>query len=83
MTHWVWTVVIGFVIGALARLLAPGGMPEGFWLTTLIGIVGAVGATFGGQALNWYPEGTSAGFVAAALGALALLVLVYIAKPKE
>lgn len=83
MMHWVWTVLIGFVIGALARVVVPGGMPERFWLTALIGVVGAVGATFAGQAVGWYPEGHSAGFVAAALGALVALVLVYVAKPKE
>jgi uncharacterized membrane protein YeaQ/YmgE (transglycosylase-associated protein family) len=83
MMHWVWTILIGFVVGALARLIVPGGGPTGFWLTALLGIVGAVAATFGGQALGWYPEGHLAGFVASLLGAVAVLILYKLAMREE
>jgi len=83
MMHWVWTVLIGFVVGALARLIVPGGGPTGFWVTALLGIVGAVAAAFGGQALGWYPEGHPAGFVASLLGAVGILILYKVAMREE
>jgi uncharacterized membrane protein YeaQ/YmgE (transglycosylase-associated protein family) len=75
MMHWVWTILIGFVVGALARLIVPGGGPTSFWMTALLGIVGAVAATLGGQALGWYAQGHPAGFVASLLGAVVVLIL--------
>jgi uncharacterized membrane protein YeaQ/YmgE (transglycosylase-associated protein family) len=70
----IWIVIVGFVAGILARLLAPGpNKPSGFLLTTVLGIVGAFVATFIGQAIGWYKPGQGAGFVAATVGAVIVL----------
>ena len=70
----IWIIVLGFVAGILARLLAPGpNKPSGFLLTTVLGIVGAFVATFIGQAIGWYRPGQGAGFVAATIGAVIVL----------
>ena len=60
--HLLWTLLIGLVIGAVAKLLMPGKDPGGFIVTMLIGIAGSFVATYIGQALGWYHEGQSAGF---------------------
>ena len=70
---WVWTILIGFIAGAVAKLLMPGKDPGGFIITTLLGIAGALVASFLGRALGWYQEGAGAGFIAAVLGAILLL----------
>jgi uncharacterized membrane protein YeaQ/YmgE (transglycosylase-associated protein family) len=70
----VWIIIVGFVAGILARLLAPGpNKPSGFLLTTVLGIVGAFVATFIGQAIGWYRPGQGAGFIAATIGAVLVL----------
>ncbi len=71
-----WTIVIGLVVGAVAKLLVPGRDPGGFVVTTLLGIAGALVAKFLGQAMGWYQEGQPAGFIASVVGAV-LLLLVY------
>jgi len=71
----IWTILIGFVIGLVARALFPGPNPMGFIVTTLLGIAGSFGATFLGQALNWYSPGETAGFIFSVVGAILLLVL--------
>jgi uncharacterized membrane protein YeaQ/YmgE (transglycosylase-associated protein family) len=71
-----WTIVIGFVAGIIARLLAPGpNNPTGFILTTLLGIAGAFVATWIGQAIGWYRTGQSAGLIGATIGALVVLFI--------
>ena len=70
---WIWTILIGFIAGAVAKLLMPGKDPGGFIVTTLLGIAGALAATALGRALGWYQEGAGAGFIAAVLGAILLL----------
>jgi uncharacterized membrane protein YeaQ/YmgE (transglycosylase-associated protein family) len=72
----IWVLVIGLVIGLLARLITPGPNPRGIIVTIVIGIVGAVIATFGGQALGLYAAGETAGFIGSVVGAVVLLVLV-------
>ena len=70
----IWTIVIGFVAGVIAKFLMPGpNEPSGFILTTILGIVGAVVATFLGQALGWYGQGEGAGFIGAIVGAVIVL----------
>jgi uncharacterized membrane protein YeaQ/YmgE (transglycosylase-associated protein family) len=70
----VWIIVIGFIAGIIARLLAPGrNNPSGFILTTLLGIAGAFVATFLGQAIGWYRPGESAGVIGAIIGAVIVL----------
>jgi uncharacterized membrane protein YeaQ/YmgE (transglycosylase-associated protein family) len=74
--HIVWIIVIGFVAGIIARLLAPGSNnPAGFILTTLLGIVGAFVATFAGQAIGWYRPNQGAGLIGAVVGALVVLFI--------
>jgi uncharacterized membrane protein YeaQ/YmgE (transglycosylase-associated protein family) len=71
----IMTLVIGLVVGVIAKLLMPGKDPGGFVITTLLGIAGAFVARFAGQALGLYGEGEPAGFIASVLGAILLLVL--------
>ncbi|MBZ5571793.1 MAG: GlsB/YeaQ/YmgE family stress response membrane protein [Acidobacteriia bacterium] len=73
--HWLWVVLIGLVIGALAKLIMPGKDPGGFIVTALLGIAGAVVATGIGRAIGWYGEGQSAGFIVSIIGAILLLAV--------
>jgi len=70
-----WTIIIGFVAGVIAKLLHPGRNyePSGFILTTLLGIVGAFVATYLGQAIGWYKAGEGAGLIGAIVGAIIIL----------
>ena len=71
-----WTIIIGFVAGVIAKFLSPGKKyePSGFILTTVLGIVGAFAATFLGQAIGWYKAGEGAGFIGAIVGAIIILI---------
>jgi len=72
----VWTIIIGFIAGVIAKFVMPGdNEPKGFILTTILGIVGAFVATYLGQAVGWYRAGESAGFIGAIVGAVILLFL--------
>lgn len=77
-----WTILIGFIVGLLARALKPGNDQLGFILTTVVGVGGALLATFIGQALGWYQAGENAGFLAALVGAIVLLVIVSALRKK-
>lgn len=72
-----WTIIIGFVAGVIARFFHPGNKyePTGFILTTVLGIVGAVVATYLGQAVGWYQAGENAGFIGAIVGAIIILTV--------
>jgi uncharacterized membrane protein YeaQ/YmgE (transglycosylase-associated protein family) len=83
MMHWIWTILIGFVAGLIAKALTPGTGPTGFWLTAILGIAGALVATFIGQTLGWYAEGQPAGFIASVLGAVVLLVIYHFARKQR
>jgi uncharacterized membrane protein YeaQ/YmgE (transglycosylase-associated protein family) len=72
---FLWMLIIGLVVGAIAKFLMPGKDPGGFIVTILIGIAGALLAGFLGRALGWYREGEVAGFIASVFGAIILLVL--------
>ncbi|MES2532019.1 MAG: GlsB/YeaQ/YmgE family stress response membrane protein [Pseudomonadota bacterium] len=71
----IWTILIGFVVGLVARALLPGKQAMGFILTVVIGVVGSLLATYIGQAAGWYTAGAGAGFIASVVGAIVLLVL--------
>ena len=72
----IWTIIIGFVAGVIAKLIMPGNNePSGFILTTILGIVGAFVATFLGQALGWYSADEGAGFIGAIVGAVIVLAI--------
>lgn len=69
-----WTIVIGFIAGVIAKFIMPGdNEPAGFILTTILGIVGAFVATYLGQALGWYRPGEGAGLIGAVVGAVIVL----------
>lgn len=71
-----WTILIGFIAGVLAKLITPGdNEPSGFILTTILGIVGAFLATYLGQALGWYSAGEGAGLIGATVGAIIVLLI--------
>lgn len=72
----IWTIIIGFVAGIVAKLITPGkNEPSGFILTTLLGIGGAFLATYLGQAIGWYRADEGAGFIGAVVGAIIVLVI--------
>ncbi len=73
----IWTIIIGFIVGVVAKLIMPGDKsePKGFILTTILGIVGAFVATYMGQAVGWYGPGESAGLIGAIVGAVILLFI--------
>ena len=73
--QFLWMLIIGLIIGALAKLIMPGKDPGGFIVTMLIGIVGALLAGFLGRSLGWYHEGEAAGFIASVIGAILLLII--------
>jgi uncharacterized membrane protein YeaQ/YmgE (transglycosylase-associated protein family) len=71
-----WTIIIGFVAGVVAKFIMPGSNePSGFILTTILGIAGAFLATFIGQAVGWYQAGQGAGLIGAVVGAIIVLVI--------
>jgi uncharacterized membrane protein YeaQ/YmgE (transglycosylase-associated protein family) len=71
--HVFWAIVIGFFAGLIARALMPGKDPGGLLVTTLLGIVGAIIASYAGQLAGFYHEGEGAGFIGAIVGAMSLL----------
>jgi uncharacterized membrane protein YeaQ/YmgE (transglycosylase-associated protein family) len=71
-----WTIIIGFVAGIIAKFIMPGkNEPSGFILTTILGIVGAFVATWLGQAVGWYRAGEGAGLIGAVIGAIIVLAI--------
>jgi uncharacterized membrane protein YeaQ/YmgE (transglycosylase-associated protein family) len=72
----IWTIIIGFVAGIIAKFITPGdNEPSGFILTTVLGITGAFLATWLGQALGWYSAGEGAGLIGAVVGAVIVLLV--------
>lgn len=71
--HILWMLIIGLVIGALAKLIMPGKDPGGVIITMVLGVAGALIAGFLGRSLGWYQEGQPAGFIASIVGAIILL----------
>ncbi len=69
------TIIIGLIAGLVARMLHPGPDPMGWILTTVLGIAGAMLATYLGQAIGWYHAGEGAGFIAAVVGAIVILII--------
>jgi uncharacterized membrane protein YeaQ/YmgE (transglycosylase-associated protein family) len=71
-----WTIIIGFIAGVIAKFIMPGpNEPSGFILTAILGIVGAFVATFLGQAVGWYRAGEGAGLIGAVVGAVIVLAI--------
>jgi uncharacterized membrane protein YeaQ/YmgE (transglycosylase-associated protein family) len=80
--HIVWTILIGLVVGLLARFLMPGDDKMGLILTTVLGVGGSLAATYAGQAMGWYTAGEGAGFIASLVGALVLLFVYNMVRKK-
>jgi uncharacterized membrane protein YeaQ/YmgE (transglycosylase-associated protein family) len=75
MFSLIWALIIGLIVGALAKLLMPGKDPGGIWITMALGVAGSVVATYLGRILGMYATGQSAGFIMSVLGAMLLLLL--------
>jgi uncharacterized membrane protein YeaQ/YmgE (transglycosylase-associated protein family) len=78
-----WTILIGLLAGALAKLIMPGRDPGGIIVTILLGIGGALVARFVGRALGLYAEGEPAGFIAATLGAIVILAIYRMVRRRQ
>jgi len=72
---WLYILLVGFVVGLLARFITPGAQRLGCLLTIVLGIAGAVVASWFGRYMGWYRAGEPAGFLGALLGAIAILAL--------
>ncbi|MGH7785235.1 MAG: GlsB/YeaQ/YmgE family stress response membrane protein [Candidatus Binatia bacterium] len=71
----IWSIIIGFVVGVVAKFLHPGKEDLGFIVTALLGIGGSLLATFLGQAIGWYQPGQATGFIGATVGAIIILAI--------
>ncbi|MDR6839971.1 GlsB/YeaQ/YmgE family stress response membrane protein [Pseudoxanthomonas sacheonensis] len=80
---WLYIIFIGFIVGLLARFLKPGNDGMGIILTILLGIAGAVLASFIGQQMGWYGPGQAAGFIGALVGAIVILLIVSLFRGKK
>jgi len=76
----IWIILIGFVVGLVAKFLTPGRDPAGFFITAIIGIAGSLLATYGGQALGLYRAGEPAGFIGSVIGAIILLAIYHLIR---
>ena len=82
MMSLIGTLLIGLVVGFLARALKPGNDKLGWIMTALLGVAGSFLATYLGVAMGWYQQGEAAGWIASILGAMALLVVYGLVKRK-
>jgi uncharacterized membrane protein YeaQ/YmgE (transglycosylase-associated protein family) len=73
--HIIGTIIIGFIIGVIAKFVHPGREHMGMVATTLLGIGGSVVASYAGQALGWYEPGQPAGIIGAVVGAIIILAV--------
>jgi len=80
MLTLIWELVIGLVVGAVAKFLMPGKDPVGIWNTMIIGIASSILATYIGQAIGWYQAGQGAGFIMSVVGAIVLLLVYRVIK---
>ena len=81
--HWLWVVLIGLIVGAVAKLLMPGKDPGGFVVTILLGTAGSVVATWLGRAIGWYQAGQSAGLIMSVVGAVLLLAIYHAVRKRS
>jgi len=76
----IWAIIIGFIVGLLAKLVMPGRDPGGFIITAVLGIAGSLVVTFLGRALGFYAPGEPAGFIASIVGAVILLAIYHMVR---
>jgi Predicted membrane protein len=79
----IWAIIIGFIVGLIAKFLMPGRDPGGFIITAVLGIIGALVATFLGQAMGLYAAGQSAGFIASVIGAMVVLFVYHLIRGRR
>jgi uncharacterized membrane protein YeaQ/YmgE (transglycosylase-associated protein family) len=79
----IWAIIIGFIVGLVAKFLMPGRDPGGFIVTAVLGIIGALVATFLGQAMGLYAAGQSAGFIASVIGAMVVLFVYHLIRGRR
>lgn len=77
------TLVIGLIIGVVAKLLMPGRDPGGCIITMLLGVAGSFVASYLGEKMGWYEQGHAAGFIASVVGAMLLLLLYRLIAPRR
>jgi uncharacterized membrane protein YeaQ/YmgE (transglycosylase-associated protein family) len=82
MLNILYIIIIGFLAGVVAKFIMPGKDPGGFIITTVLGVVGALLATFLGRLVGWYKEGETGGFIAAVVGAIIILFVYRIIKKR-
>jgi uncharacterized membrane protein YeaQ/YmgE (transglycosylase-associated protein family) len=82
MLDILYIIIIGFLAGVVAKFIMPGKDPGGFIITTVLGVVGALLATFLGRLIGWYKEGETDGFIAAVVGAIIILFVYRIIKKR-
>ena len=76
------TIVVGFIVGLIARAVKPGDDKLGWIMTTVLGVAGSLAATYAGEAMGWYAPGQPAGWLASVVGAIVLLVIYGLVKKK-
>ena len=81
--HWLWVILIGLIVGAVAKLLMPGKDPGGFIITILLGIAGSLVGTWLGKTVGIYQEGQSAGFIMSVIGAIILLAIYHMVRGRR
>jgi uncharacterized membrane protein YeaQ/YmgE (transglycosylase-associated protein family) len=79
----IWTLVIGLIVGVVAKLLMPGRDPGGCIITMLLGVAGSFVASYLGEKMGWYEQGQPAGFIASVVGAMLLLLLYRLIAPRR
>ena len=83
MFDLIWIILIGAVVGALAKFILPGADPGGFFVTALLGMAGALVATFLGRFIGLYGPGQGAGFLASIVGAIVVLLIYRSVKKRQ
>jgi uncharacterized membrane protein YeaQ/YmgE (transglycosylase-associated protein family) len=73
--HFIWTLIVGLVVGAVAKFFIPGPAGGGIFITMLLGIAGAMLAGWAGSALGWYAPDEATGFIASVIGAIVILII--------
>jgi uncharacterized membrane protein YeaQ/YmgE (transglycosylase-associated protein family) len=80
MLSLIGTIVVGLVVGLIARALKPGDDSMGLIMTIVLGIAGSLVAGYVGRALGWYQPGQAAGWIASVIGAIVLLVIYHLVR---
>ncbi len=75
MLSFIWAIIVGGIAGAIAKFVMPGRDPGGIIITVLLGIAGAVVATWIGVQVGWYRDGQAAGFIGSIIGAVIILFI--------